>query len=59
MNKIKAKIKYSDGNDYSDLKPNADKISPDHDECVNCGESGNITITDNADICHDCGYVYT
>ena len=25
---------------------------------VFCG-SGNVTITDDADICHDCGYVYT
>jgi len=27
-------------------------------ECVMCG-STSVTITDDADICHDCGYIYT
>ena len=48
---------YSDGNDYSHLKVNSDQF-PDHEECVMCG-STQVTITDDADICHDCGYVYT
>jgi len=51
------KIKYSDGKDYSHLEINSEKF-PGHEECVNCG-SDNVTITDEADICHDCGYVYT
>jgi len=48
---------YSDGNDYSHLMVNSDKF-PEHEECVMCG-STQVTITDDADICHDCGYVYT
>lgn len=48
---------YSDGKDYSHLKANTDE-NPEHDECVYCG-SNNQTITDMADICHDCGEVYT
>ena len=48
---------YSDGNDYSHLRVNSDKF-PEHEECVMCG-STQVTITDDADICHDCGYVYT
>lgn len=48
---------YSDGNDYSHLKVNSEK-HPEHGECVMCG-STQVTITDEADICHDCGYVYT
>lgn len=47
---------YSDGNDYSHLEANSDQF-PEH-ECVWCG-STQVTITDDADICHDCGYVYT
>ena len=48
-------VVYSDGKDYSHLKANN---NPEHDECVYCG-SNNQTITDDADICHDCGEVYT
>lgn len=48
---------YSDGNDYSHLEVNSDQF-PEHEECVMCG-STQVTITDDADICHDCGYVYT
>ena len=48
---------YSDGNDYSHLIVNSDKFT-EHEECVMCG-STQVTITDDADICHDCGYVYT
>ena len=48
---------YSDDNDYSHLMVNSDKF-PEHEECVMCG-STQVTITDDADICHDCGYVYT
>lgn len=51
------KIEYSDGNDYSHLKVNSEDY-PGHEECVACG-STQVTITDDADICHDCGYVYT
>ena len=51
-----SKMKYSNGEDYSHLKCNSNEHS-EHDECVNCG-SNNVTITDNADICHDCRYVY-
>lgn len=61
---IKRLLKYSDGKDYSHLKPNSegfDKIAKEGDfngTCVYCG-SENITTTDEADICHDCGEVYT
>ena len=48
---------YSDGNDYSNLKVNSDQY-PEHEYCVNCGIN-QVTITDSAYICHDCGYVYT
>jgi len=48
---------YKNGKDYSHLKPNSENY-PGHEECVWCG-SDNVTITDEADICHDCGYVYT
>ena len=50
------KTVYSDGKDYSHLKSNTDEF-PENNECVNCS-SHNQTITDEADICHDCGYVY-
>jgi len=50
-------VVYSDGKDYSHLKANTDK-HPEHDECVYCG-SNNQTITADADICHECGEVYT
>jgi len=58
------KIIYSDGNDYSNLQPNSYELIKgtwnlkEHGECVSCG-STEVTITDKADICHDCGYVYT
>jgi hypothetical protein len=48
---------YLDGTDYSHLEVNGFTV-PEHEECVNCG-SKQTTITDDADICHDCGYVYT
>lgn len=48
---------YSDGNDHSSLKINSE-LFPENNECVMCG-SNELTITDNADICHSCGYVYT
>ena len=48
---------YSDGKDYSHLEANSDQY-PEHEECVMCG-STQVTITDDADICHECGYVYT
>lgn len=48
---------YSDGNDYSHLEVNSDQF-PEHEECVMCG-STSVTITDDKDICHNCGYVYT
>ena len=57
-------MKYSDGNDYSHLEHNSqgyDEEAVDggfNGTCTNCG-SENITITDEADICHDCGEVYT
>ncbi len=50
-------MKYSDGKDYSHLKSNSEDY-PEHEECLDCG-STNVTITDEADICHDCGFVYT
>lgn len=48
---------YSDGRDYSELAINSHE-HPEHKECVWCG-SEEVTITDEADICHECGYVYT
>jgi hypothetical protein len=48
---------YSDGKDYSHLEVNG-FTDPEHEECVMCG-SNQTTITPEADICHDCGYVYT
>lgn len=52
-------VRYSDGNDYSNLKVNSEE-HPEHSACVMCG-STEVTITDDADICHepDCRYVYT
>ena len=47
---------YSNGKDYSHLKVNSENY-PEHEECLWCGSS-QLTITDDADICHDCGYVY-
>ena len=46
---------YTDGKDHSHLKPNGN----DNDyECVFCGECQEVTVKDNKDICHECGYVY-
>lgn len=47
---------YTDGIDHSNLEVNSHE-HPEHEECVLCG-STSITITDDKDICHDCGYVY-
>jgi len=47
---------YTDGIDHSGLEVNSDQF-PEHEECVNCG-STSVTITDDKDICHNCGYVY-
>ena len=47
---------YTDGIDHSGLEVNSDQY-PEHEECVFCG-STSVTITDDKDICHDCGYVY-
>ena len=47
---------YTDGIDHSNLDVNSHKY-PEHEECVFCG-STSVTITDDKDICHDCGYVY-
>lgn len=48
-------VKYSDGKDHSSLVHNGN----DNDyECVNCGEEQDLTVTDDADICHACGEVY-
>jgi hypothetical protein len=47
---------YTDGNDYSDLKVN-DNEHLNFEGCVACG-SMNVTILDDKDICHDCGYIY-
>lgn len=57
-------VVYSDGKDYSHLEPNSEGFDETAGECefdgtcVWCG-SERITITDDADICHDCGHVYT
>lgn len=48
---------YSDGKDYSHLEVNG-FTDPEHEECVMCG-STQTTITPEADICHDCGFIYT
>mgnify|MGYP000020368305 CR=1 FL=1 len=55
--KDSVKVIYKDGKDYSHLEVNS-HLYPEHEECVWCGET-NVTITPDADICHDCGYVYT
>jgi hypothetical protein len=47
---------YTDGIDHSKLEVNSDQF-PEHEECLMCG-STSVTITDDKDICHDCGYVY-
>lgn len=47
---------YTDGIDHSNLEVNSDEY-PEHEECVFCG-STSVTITDDKDICHNCGYVY-
>jgi hypothetical protein len=51
---------YTDGIDHSNLDPNltSRKDSPLIDGCVNCGEMVNVTVTNDKDICHECGYVY-
>ena len=54
----KIKVDYSDGNDYSELEPTG-IINTGSTGCPMCSEEENITITDDADICHECGYVYT
>lgn len=50
-------VKYSDGGDYYNLKSNSE-IYPEHSECEMCG-SEDVTIMDDKDICHNCGFVYT
>ena len=52
------KSKYSDGKDYSKLIPTGIE-NTESTGCPACGEKENITITKNADICHECGCVYT
>ncbi len=47
---------YTDGIDHSNLEINSHEY-PEHGECVFCG-STSVTITDDKDICHNCGYVY-
>ena len=47
---------YTDGIDHSNKDVNTED-HPDYQECENCGSSS-VTITDDKDICHDCGYVY-
>ena len=47
---------YTDGIDHSNLEVNSHEY-PEHEECVFCG-STSVTITDDKDICHHCGYVY-
>ncbi|MBD3627618.1 hypothetical protein [Cyclobacterium sp.] len=59
-----AGVRYSDGKDYSHLKVN----NPIERKCVEC-DSLELTVTDDAgiddeldiaaDICHECGCVYT
>jgi len=50
-------VVYSDGNDYSHLIKSAYYTDPKN-ECCQCG-STLINETDEADICHNCGFVYT
>lgn len=50
-------IKYDDGKDYSHLKQN-EPHNEDYPECLMCG-SENVTTTEYADICYECGFVYT
>lgn len=58
------KVVYSDGNDYSNLEPNSPGLIADAKDgefngtCPMCG-SENITVLDDKDICHDCGFIYT
>lgn len=52
------KVIYSDGNNYSHLESNIHDRHDEYEECVWCGDDQNVTITDEADICHECGYVY-
>lgn len=47
---------YTDGIDHSGLEVNS-HLFPEHEVCVMCG-STSVTITDDKDICHYCGYVY-
>lgn len=47
---------YTDGIDHSNLEVNSHEY-PEYEECVFCG-STSVTITDDKDICHHCGYVY-
>ncbi len=47
---------YTDGVDHGDLEVNSEQY-PEHEECVAFG-STQFTITDDKDICHNCGYVY-
>jgi hypothetical protein len=49
-------VLYSDGLDHSGLEVNS-HLFPEHEECLMCG-SNLVTITDDKDICHDCGFVY-
>ena len=57
-------VVYSDGKDYSHLEPNSEGFDETAEEgefdgtCVNCG-SEQITVISEADICHNCRYVYT
>ena len=50
-------VAYSDGKDYSNMVKSAYYIDPSY-ECNQCG-STLVSETDEADICHDCGFVYT
>jgi hypothetical protein len=54
-------VKYSDGGDYSNLEPNIEDVDCGRDvaECVWCGEDYNVTILEDKDICHSCGYIYS
>lgn len=47
---------YTDGFDHSDLDVNT-HLHPEHPECEMCA-STSVTITEDKDICHECGYVY-
>jgi len=50
-------IVYSDGKDYSHLRKSAYYIDPEYG-CNQCG-STLVTEMEEADICHDCGFVYS